>query len=92
MNNSCSPEAAVFCTAVQAGPTRAQSHMTCCQVPEKSNNVWNSLIRYAWLQLQPLGLQGKFLLIEAPWHQKKREEAEGRGCEGTGWDIYGDQV
>ncbi len=70
MNTFPSPEAAAFCIVVQAGPAPAQSHMTCCQVPEKSNNVWNSLIRYAWLQLQPVGLQGKFLLIEAPWHQK----------------------
>lgn len=62
----------MFCIVVQPGPARAQSHMTCCQVPEKSNNVWNSLIRYAWLQLQPLGLQRKFLLIEAPWHKRGR--------------------
>lgn len=60
MKTSPSPGAAMFCIVVQAGPAPAQSHMTCCQVPEKSNNVRNSLIRYTWLQLQSLGLREKF--------------------------------
>lgn len=42
---------------VQTGPAQAQSRTTFCQVPEKSNNVWNSLICNTWLQLKPVGLK-----------------------------------
>jgi len=48
LNTSHSPQADVFCIVVRAGPTPVRSHMARRrQVPEKSNNVWNSLVRYA---------------------------------------------
>ena len=81
-------EAAVFCVCCPCWtrPGPAESHMTRCQVPEKSNNVRNSLIRYAWLQLQSVGLWGNFVPIEATWQQKKiRRRGGGGGSWGWWW-------
>lgn len=81
---SPSSKAAMFCSDVQAGPAPAQSHMICCQVPEKSNNVRNSLIRYAWLQLQHVGLWAKFVLIE-DWNTLAEKGGLG-ALLGTRWE------
>lgn len=58
--------------------------MTRCQVPEKSNNVWNSLICYTWLQLQPLGLNGK---VSRDWSTLGTNRERDCGC--TLWDTGG---